>query len=313
MGLQAIELKLDLLVKQKTLTCAQSRRTLKKAAVAAAFMALAISTPSFAQQGKLLLTGGVSSIEGTAGGGLTPWAVTGSYASAGELGATAHATYVRSEDFALVGYGVATTIYDRLEFSVARQEFDTRASGAALGLGAGFKFKQNIYGAKLRIAGDAVLDSDTLIPQIAIGVQHKRNEQGNVVRLIGAKDDVGTDIYLSATKLFLAQGILLNGTLRATKANQNGVLGFGGDKQSNYQLMPEVSVAYLVNKNIAIGAEYRRKPSNLSFAREQDWADAFIAWAPSKHVSVTAAYVSLGDIATVKNQYGWYLSAQLAF
>jgi Protein of unknown function (DUF3034) len=304
-------------VKQTSLARAQStcaiKKTIKKRALATAFMALTISTPSFAQQGKLLLTGGVSSIEGAAGGGLTPWAVTGSYASAGEFGATAHATYVRSEDFALAGYGVAATLYDRLELSVARQEFDTRAAGAALGLGAGFKFKQNIYGAKLRIAGDAVLDSDTLMPQVAIGVQHKRNEQGNVVRLIGAKDDVGTDFYLSATKLFLAQGILLNGTLRATQANQNGVLGFGGDKQSSYQLMPEISVAYLVNRNLAIGAEYRKKPSNLGFAREQDWADAFIAWAPSKHVSLTAAYVSLGDIATVKNQHGWYLSAQLAF
>jgi hypothetical protein len=36
-----------------------------------------------AGDGKLLLTGGVSSIDGAAGGGLTPWAVTGSYATDG--------------------------------------------------------------------------------------------------------------------------------------------------------------------------------------------------------------------------------------
>jgi Protein of unknown function (DUF3034) len=271
-----------------------------------------ISLSAHAQQGKLLLTGGVSSIEGAAGGGITPWAVTGSYANPGELGATAYATYVRSDDFALTGYGIATTIYDRVELSVARQEFDTRAAGAALGLGAGFKFQQNIYGAKIRVAGDAVLDSDRLMPQVALGVLHKRNEQGNVVRFVGAKDDVGTDIYVSATKLFLAQGVLVNGTLRATKANQNGLLGFGGDKKNSYEVMPEISVAYLLRKNLAIGAEYRKKPSNLGFAREQDWSDMFIAWAPSKHFSITAAYASLGDIATVKNQRGWYLSAQIA-
>ena len=36
-----------------------------------------------AETGKLVLTGGVSSITGTAGGGITPWAVIGSNATEG--------------------------------------------------------------------------------------------------------------------------------------------------------------------------------------------------------------------------------------
>ncbi|MDE2280798.1 MAG: DUF3034 family protein, partial [Xanthomonadaceae bacterium] len=36
--------------------------------------------------GKLLLTGGVSQIEGSAGGGLTPWALIGSYGTQGQFG-----------------------------------------------------------------------------------------------------------------------------------------------------------------------------------------------------------------------------------
>jgi hypothetical protein len=55
------------------------------------------------------------------------------------------------------------------------------------------------------------------------------------------------------------------------------------------------------------------KPNNLGFAREQDAYDAFIAWAPTKHVSLTLAYVSLGDIATFKNQRGAYASLQAGF
>ena len=43
-----------------------------------------------AETGKLLLTGGVSSIDGAAGGGLTPRAGIGSNATAGETGCTAH-------------------------------------------------------------------------------------------------------------------------------------------------------------------------------------------------------------------------------
>jgi Protein of unknown function (DUF3034) len=128
---------------------------------------------------------------------------------------------------------------------------------------------------------------------------------------------------VSATKLFLAQGLLLNGTLRASKANQNGLLGFGGAQSDNYKLLPELSVAYLINKNIAIGAEYRAKPNHLNRSvlglgalKEDDWFDVFVAWAPSKNFSLTLAYVDLGKIAPAvqpKRQTGTYLSAQVAF
>jgi hypothetical protein len=138
---------------------------------------------------------------------------------------------------------------------------------------------------------------------------------------LGAKTD-GVDIYLSATKLLLAQGVLLNGTLRATKANQNGLLGFGGTGHTAYKLQPEVSVAWLLRKDLAIGAEYRAKPDNLNPSllgdglREDDWKDLFVAWAPTKHVSLTLAYVDLGRIVpavATKRQTGTYLSAQFAF
>jgi hypothetical protein len=263
--------------------------------------------------GKLLLTGGVSEVEGAAGGGLTPWAVIGGYGSANQLGANAHGTYIHTQDYALGTWGLTVGVANRVELSLARQSFDTRDVGAQLGLGENFKFNQDIFGIKVRVLGDAVLDQDTWLPQIAVGVQFKHNEQGDILKAIGAASNSGTDFYLSATKLLLAQSLLLNGTLRFTKANQFGLLGFGGDKSNAYHPEFESSVAYLLSKNVAIGAEYRMKPNNLSFAREQDAYDAFIAWAPNKHVSLTAAYVSLGDIATVKNQRGPYVSLQAGF
>ena len=56
-----------------------------------------------AETGKLLLTGGVSSIDGTAGGGLTPWAVIGTNATAGQIGASAYLTRAKTKDYALTG------------------------------------------------------------------------------------------------------------------------------------------------------------------------------------------------------------------
>lgn len=266
-----------------------------------------------AHGGKLILTGGVSQVEGSAGGGLTPWAVIGGYGSEGQWGANAYYTRVNVDDYHLDSYGVLVGIHDRVELSIARQEFDTEDVGAALGLGRGFIIRQDIVGLKVRVAGDAVLDSDRAMPQIAVGLQHKRNNRGALLSAIGAEDDSGTDVYVSATKLFLAQGLLLNGTVRFTKANQMGLLGFGGDKHDRYRPQFEVSAAYLVNRKLAIGAEYRSKPDNLGIAREDDWMDVFVAWAPSRNVSLTVAYVDLGNIVIKDRQRGVYASLQVGF
>lgn len=261
---------------------------------------------------KLLLTGGVSQLEGAAGGGLTPWALITGYETADQIGATAFCTRVNLQDYHLNDTGVAVGLFDRVEFSLAQQSFNTEDVGAVLGLGRGFTLTQDIFGAKLRVAGDAVLDQDSWMPQIAVGLQYKKNNQGAVLHAIGARSDSGTDFYVSATKLFLGQSLLLDGTLRLTKANQTGLLGFGGDRNDSYKPEFEGSISYLLSRNLAIGAEYRAKPNNLGIAREDDWYDAFVAWAPNKHVSFTLAYADLGNIVIKDHQHGVYLSMQFA-
>jgi hypothetical protein len=266
-----------------------------------------------ASSDKLLLTGGVSELEGAAGGGLTPWAVIGGYGTRDEVGGNAFYTRVNVGDYHLDDAGVLIGIHDRVELSYARQRFNTEAVGAALGLGQGFTFSQDVVGVKVRVAGEAVLDSDSAMPQISVGLQYKKNDQPGILALIGAKSDHGTDLYVSATKLVLAHSLLLNGTIRFTKANQIGILGFGGDKHDNYQPQLELSGAYLLSRKLAIGAEYRMKPDNLGIAREDDWYDFFIAYAPAKHVSLTLAYADLGHIVIDNRQRGLYASVQVGF
>lgn len=263
--------------------------------------------------GKLLLTGGVSQVEGSGGGGLTPWALIGSYGTQGQFGANAFYTRVNVQDYHLNDAGAMFGIDNRVEFSVAQQRFNTEDVGAALGLGHGFTFTQNVIGVKVRLFGDAVLDQDNWMPQVSVGAQYKTNNQGAILQAIGAKSDHGTDYYVSATKLFLSQSLLLNATLRLTKANQIGILGFGGDQNDSYKAEFEGSVAYLLSRNWAIGAEYRQKPNNLGIAKEDDWYDAFVAWAPTKHVSLTLAYADLGNIVIKNNQHGLYASVQVGF
>ena len=272
------------------------------------------AAPLHLGSGKLLLTGGVSSIDGAAGGGLTPWALIGSYGTDGEIGGTAFATRARTQDYALDTYGAAIGIRDRVEVSLARQAFD---AGVVV---PGTTLKLDIVGVKLKVAGDAVLDADTWMPQVAVGAEFKHVNAGAAVDAVldsvSARRD-GVDLYLSATKLFLAPGLLVNGTLRATRANQNGLLGFGSADRGSYSVKPEISVAWLARKDLALGVEYRFKPNNLAYAgapfREDDWKDLFIAWAPTKKVSVTAAYVDLGNIVGRPRQTGRYVSVQLAY
>ncbi len=262
---------------------------------------------------KLLLTGGLSQVEGAAGGGLTPWAIIGGYGTRDQVGGNAYYTRVDVQDYHLDDAGVLIGINNRIEFSLAKQRFNTEDVGVALGLGKSFTLSQNIFGVKMRIAGDAVLEQDSWLPQIAIGAQYKRNDQSAVLHAIGAQSANGTDFYISATKLYLAQSLLLDATVRFTKANQIGLLGFGGDLHDSYRPQFEGSLAYLLSRNLAIGAEYRSKPNNLGIARESDWYDAFITWAPTKHVSLTLAYAYLGNIVIKDNQRGLYLSVQVGF
>ncbi|HEV7692810.1 MAG TPA: DUF3034 family protein [Hyphomonadaceae bacterium] len=263
--------------------------------------------------GKLRLTRGISTVEGQGGGGLTPWAtITGDETDRG-MGASAHATMVELPDYGFISYGVAVGLFDRVELSYTREEFDTRDVGAALGLGQGFTFGQDVFGAKLKLTGDAVYAQDTWMPQVAVGANWKMNDQDAIVHAIGATDSEGWEAYASATKILLDQSILLNGTLRWTNANQTGLLGFGGDKQEDHELEAEASLGWLVNRYLLVGGEYRMKPDNLGIAQEDDWLDLFAAWSITRELTLTGAYADLGSIATFEDQRGFYLSLQAGF
>jgi len=260
---------------------------------------------------RLASTGGVTQIEGAAAGGLTPWALIAGYGTRDQIGATAFYTRADPSDFTLQAGGVAVGIYDRLEISYARQQ---------LGLGTtvpGQSIAMDIVGVKARVSGDAVFDQDRWVPQVAVGLQFKHNLDMTVPTALGARDGSGVDWYVAATKVwldgFFGRSVLLNGTLRATRANQLGLLGFGGDRNDDYRVMPEVSAGVFVHDRVVVGAEYRVKPDNLGAFPEDDFKDVFVAWFPHKRISITGAYVELGQIADKGDQKAFYVSVQLNF
>lgn len=263
--------------------------------------------------GRLLATGGTSSLEGAAGGGITPWAVLAGYGERGEWGADVFATRVETGDYRLDVAGIAASFDNRIELSYARQRFDLGTLARNLNLPEN-SLSQDIFGLKVRLFGDLIYDT---LPQVSLGLQHKRQRDFLIPSLVGAQRSSDTEGYLTASRLILGgafgYNLLLNAGLRYSRANELGLLGFGGDRRDRHSVLKEGSVAVLLNPHWALGAEYREKPDNLSFAGESDWADLFVGYFPNKHLAVVLAYARLGEIASLDNQDGVYLSIQGSF
>lgn len=272
-----------------------------------------IAPAADADQGRLIATGGASSIEGGAGGGIIPWAVLAGYGEQGEWGGSAFATHVDLPDYTLDVVGAAASYGNRVEISYAHQRFDLGSLVSKLSLPED-NLTQDIFGVKVRLFGDLIYDQ---LPQVSAGLEYKHQNDFLIPSLVGAKRDSDVEGYLTASRLFMGAAfgynVVVNAGLRYSRANETGLMGFGGDRRDTRSVLKEGGAAILFSPHWAVGMDYREKPDNLSFAGESDWADFFVGWFPNKHVSVVLAYAKLGEIATLDNQNGTYLSLQGSF
>lgn len=325
--------------------------------------------------GKVLATGGVSMIDGAGGGGITPWATITGYATRDGINGDVHYTYANLPNYALNSLGVAVGFWDRFELSYTKQILTTGSTFNTVGLvtdttssagggaageattagGEGDEstnpgiepfnttIKMDVYGAKIRVFGEAIYDSDNLIPQVAIGAFYKDNENTDLLKTLKANKAKDWEAYISATKIFFPINTLINITARYTAANQTGLVGFGGPDGDEKEIRPEISLAYLLRKDTVIGMEWAQHGDNLNGQSvqlgsidateagpalqatglgglsgtltqdESDWYDAFVAYFPNKNLSITAAYAMLGNITITPEQHGFYLSLQASF
>lgn len=262
--------------------------------------------------GRLPATGGVQQIEGAGGGGLTTWALIAGYGTTDEWGGTAAYTQLALDDYALHVAGVSVGIFDRFEFSLAEQHFDLKD------VVPGESIRQQIASVKWRIAGDALFSDSSWMPQLALAANYKRNLDFDLVPTqLGAKKSSDAELLLTASRMWFAalagRNLLVNAGLRYTRANQFGLLGFGGDKDSGHTWQAECSAALFVSDAWLLGAEFRQKPDLLSAVEENDAYDVFVSYVPNRRLAVTAAYVVLGDVAIKTDQAGAYLSVMLNF
>jgi hypothetical protein len=264
------------------------------------FLCVCVLNHSTASQGKLIATAGLLQLEGAGGGGIVPWATLSGYDTQDEISVNAGLTQVSVRDYRLNTLAVSASFYDRFEVSISEQTFDLSTLGGDI--------KQEIIGFKYKISGDAVYSA---WPQISVGLMHKSLQDKEIAKALGASSTKGTDIYFAATKIHLGAvfgyNAVWNITARATKANELGLLGFGSSNNDSYKIVGEASFGLLFSRHLALGIEYRQKPDNLGL-KEDDWADIFITYIPSKSVNFTLAWADLGTIAGASKQQGIYFS-----
>lgn len=231
--------------------------------------------------GKVLATSGVSMTDGSAGGGITPWAVIAGYETNQGINGAMHYTYTYLPNYTLSSLGASIGFYDRLELSYAYDILPTGSTFNTVGLLANTlsstgavsdtgiepfntAIRMDVFGAKLRLFGESIYDSDNLIPQVSLGGYYKVNHNKELLNTLLASKTKDYEAYLAATKIFFPLDLLVNVTLRYTAANQTGLTGFGGPNKNKREIRPEVSFAYLLAKNTAIGAEWAKHGRNVS-------------------------------------------------
>ncbi|WP_083561407.1 DUF3034 family protein [Oceanococcus atlanticus] len=308
------------------------------------------ATAGLVNSGKVLATGGVINVDGAGGGGIAPWATISGYATRDGINGGLHYTWVYLPDYSLNSYGFTAGFFDRLELSYTRSTLPTGGTfdtvgliSDAAGLDTGIEpfnttIKMDVYGAKLRLFGDAVYTSDSWIPQVAIGGHWKENKNAALMNTLQAADTEDWEAYAVATKIFFPISTLVSVAGRYTSANQTGLTGFGGPDGNDKELRLEVSIAHLLSKNTAFGFEYAQHGDNLgghsvelagldltgvtgllsdlglgtgdtlTQLPEDDWFDAFFAYFPNKNISFVFAYAMLGNITLTPEQHGFYIS-----
>ncbi len=339
----------------------KARRWCASLLVAAAALSSEAAWADLYNDGKVFLTGGVFTVDGAGGGGAVPWATITGYETRDGINGGVGFTYANLPALQLTVIGASVGFYDRFELSYAQHDLSLNlsnldtvaliAEAAGLELGTNpwnSTLKMDVYGAKLRLFGDAVYTADSWIPQVAIGGLYKENNSEELITTLGAAENKDWEAYVAATKVLFRWSTLVNVTARYTSANEIGLTGFGScdgaDCTNDKEVRWELSVAHLLAKNTAIGFEYQQHGDNLdgksvrvggldlsgltdllggvgvsglagalTQKKEGDWKDIFFAYAPNKNLSFVLAYLMLGNISVAPDQNGFYMSMHATF
>ncbi|NIO13773.1 MAG: DUF3034 family protein, partial [Gemmatimonadales bacterium] len=154
------------------------------------------------------------------------------------------------------------------------------------------------------------------MPAITAGAHYKVNDDiddinnslADALDSIGYNDNDGVDFTLTASRTLgmFPRPVIATAGLRASKASQLGLAGFGDD----YLVSFEGSVLTLLTDRLAVGAEYRQKREALGeiggvVESEDSWWDVHAAYILSPKAVVYGTVGSAGAVLDHKDEMLW--------
>ncbi|MFO8007626.1 MAG: DUF3034 family protein [Candidatus Brocadiia bacterium] len=247
-------------------------------------------------------------IEGVGGLVLTPTAYLAAPPAAGEdfgmPSLSVQTAWVGHRDLQVLA--ATWNVGNRLELGYALNRFDV----GNLNVGSIASHPEQLYmhhlNARYNLIQEGQWDKEWM-PAVTFGAHYKINDDiddinnslGDALDGIGYDDNDGLDFTLTASKTLgmFPRPVIATAGLRASKASQLGLTGFGDD----YLVSFEGSVLTLVTDRLALGAEFRQKREALGeidglVESEDSWWDVHAAYILSPNASL---YAVIGDAGAV--------------
>ena len=231
----------------------------------------------------------MTQLEGAGGGGLVPWALITGYGTRDAVGANAH----------------FTSAYLPISSCVSWRQRRADGSDGGVLRPPVFQHRRHRRGARARLG----LPPSTWISSaprsgswrrrlrpgsLAAAGRGRRAVQGSGAAPCCARsaraDRSGVDFYLAATKLLMGESLLVNATVRETRANQFGLLGFGGDRWQRLHAAVRGLGGAAADTAASPSAPTPHQADDLGFAQEDTAFDIFIACFLDKHLSATLVW-----------------------
>jgi len=164
------------------------------------------------------------------------------------------------------------------------------------------------------------------VPAVTVGAHYKHNNDiakinrrlGGALTARGYRSDSGVEFTIVASKTLIEpignRPMIVSLCTRFTEASQIGLTGF----TNSYSPELEASVVYLLTGNLALAAEYRSKPDEITelpglIESEEDWWDVGLAYLVNEHLSFTAGYVQWGNVLDEHCSGGWIAGMKWEF
>ena len=278
----------------------------------------------------------VHSIEGVAGGAITPMAYLDNPEPIREGSIfgkpTVSMTYVNMGRKNLDAFSVTETLGGRIEFGYAANRlglgrlpddirdltaFDIRRSDVWL----------HHFNARMQIIEENTRLGGLAMPAVTAGAQFKVNDGirdinqrlGGALSGIGYGRENGADFTLTATKttrsaIWGCRPLILTAGLRESQAAQLGLLGFGDDYHTTF----EGSVAYVPFDWLVLAYEFRQKPDPYGqipglIGDEDHWHALDAIFILNESTTLTAGYGNFGTVANTEENGVWWLQLHYHF